>query len=95
MRLASDPTENLVEGQIYYNTTDDEFRGYNNGAWRAIAHAVTVEDLNDLDDVDIDSPTNRQLFIYDSADSEWKNDDLVAGDIPNLPATKITSGLLP
>ena len=32
-RLATEPTTNLQNGQIYYNTTTNKFRAYENGAW--------------------------------------------------------------
>ena len=35
-RLATEPTTNLQNGQIYYNTTTNKFRAYENGAWANI-----------------------------------------------------------
>ena len=42
-------------------------------------------------DVNITSPTNGQLLIYDSGTSKWKNHTLVAGDIPNIAETQVTN----
>ena len=50
--------------------------------------------LAGLTDVLVSSPADRNILIYHSSDSKWHNDVLVAGDIPSLPASKITSGQL-
>lgn len=38
--LASDPSSNLFEGWIYYNTTNDILRIYANGEWRNLINSV-------------------------------------------------------
>lgn len=50
--------------------------------------------LNDLDDVTINSAANRDILINNGA-GQWIDDVLVAGDIPPLAASKITSGEFP
>lgn len=45
-------------------------------------------------DVAITTPADRNLLIFHSSDSKWHNDTLVAGDIPSLDASKITTGQL-
>lgn len=40
--LSSDPTSNLFEGWVYYNTTTDTLRVYANGAWRTLINSVSA-----------------------------------------------------
>jgi len=37
--------------------------------------ALTVRELNDLDDVTISSPTNNQILKYNSTSGVWENKD--------------------
>jgi len=34
---------------------------------------LTVRELNDLDDVEISSPTNGQVLTYNSTSGKWEN----------------------
>ena len=49
-----------------------------------------VSSLDDLSDVTISLPIAKQVLYYNGAD--WRNVSLSAGDIPNLDASKTTSG---
>lgn len=40
--LSADPSSNLFEGWIYYNTTTDTLRVYANGQWRTLLNSVTA-----------------------------------------------------
>ncbi len=53
-----------------------------------------VDKLNDIGDVYVPTPTDEYLLYWDDPNSRWACRALVAGDIPNLSATKITSGEL-
>ena len=68
-----------------------EFLSYN-GTWDEISVAVSVAGLSDTAIVSL---SDRQFLYYDNSTSYWKNTSLVAGDIPNLNASKITAGTLP
>jgi hypothetical protein len=39
--LSADPSSNLFEGWVYYNTTTDTLRIYANGQWRTLLNSVT------------------------------------------------------
>ena len=45
-----------------------------------------------LNDTAIQSLSDGQFMRYQNSTSLWKNVSLVAGDIPNLATSKITSG---
>lgn len=32
-RKSADPSSGMINGDIYYNTATEKFRGYENGAW--------------------------------------------------------------
>jgi hypothetical protein len=41
-QLADDPSSNVFEGWVYYNTTSDTLRIYANGGWRTFLNGVTA-----------------------------------------------------
>jgi hypothetical protein len=52
-----------------------------------------VDELGELHNVDISSPTNWQLLRYNSSTSRWINDTLVASVLPSgIDASKIGAG---
>ena len=67
-----------------------EFLSYN-GTWDEISVAVSVAGLSDTALVSL----GTRHFLYWDGSNYWKNTLLVAGDIPNLNASKITAGTLP
>lgn len=60
------------------------------GTWSAPA---TAEDLNDLSDVGITTPTNGQILRYNSTSQEWENSNETAGvsDLDDLSDVSLTS----
>jgi len=79
---ASDPTTSLDEGDLYYNTTNDEMKVYNGSAWQAVAPtatSVTVSQVSDLTataaeinqlDGTADLPDIRPSLLLDFANSK-------------------------
>lgn len=63
------------------------------GEWKVKAPGA-VASLDDIGDVYVPTPTDEYLLYWDDPNSRWACRALVAGDIPNLSATKITSGEL-
>lgn len=54
----------------------------------------TAVSLNDIGDVYVPTPTDEYFVYWDNPNTRWACRALVAGDIPNISATKITSGEL-
>lgn len=55
----------------------------------------TVAELNDISDVYVPTPTDEYFLYWDDPNSRWACRALVAADIPNISAAKLTSGELP
>ena len=55
----------------------------------------SVDELNDIGDVYVPTPTDEYFLYWDDPNSRWACRALVAGDIPNISAAKLTSGELP
>lgn len=53
-----------------------------------------IDHLNDIGDVYVPTPTDEYFVYWDSPNSRWACRALVAGDIPNISAAKLTSGTL-
>ena len=52
----------------------------------------TPNNLGDIQDVDITSPTNNQALVYDSSTNKWKNDNVSAvGSLNDLTDVNISS----
>ena len=60
-----------------------------NGTFREVSASTSMAGLNDTA---IQSLSDGQFMRYQNSTSLWKNVSLVAGDIPNLATSKITSG---
>lgn len=86
---AQQPT--AVNGRIRYDSTLNKLRAVVDGSWTNIAVADDlVIALDDLTDVTITTVASGNLLRYNG--SAWINTLLVAGDIPDLDTSKITSG---
>lgn len=53
-----------------------------------------VDELDDIGDVYVPTPTDEYLLYWDAPNSRWACRALVAADIPNISAAKLTSGTL-
>jgi hypothetical protein len=71
------------ESGYYYNTTTSKFRLCNGSAWADWDSAV--QDLTDLSDVFISSPSNNQVLRYDGVtDNRWENSASSAAALDDL-----------
>lgn len=52
----------------------------------------TSQSVTSLSDTEIATLANGHVLVYESATSKWKNRLLLASDVPNLDAAKITTG---
>lgn len=75
-----------------WDATNEVWRPIKVSATGALYIVETVDALNDIGDVDVAAPTDDFFLYWDDPASKWKARALVAGDIPNLDAAKITSG---
>lgn len=55
---------------------------------------AVIDELDDIGDVYVPAPTDEYFLYWDDPNSRWACRALVAGDIPNLSASKITSNTL-
>jgi hypothetical protein len=62
--------------------------GVDSAVWATPSIGKTL--LSELNDVNIPTPVNKNLLIYDSGSSKWVNGDLAPGNIPDLSATYVT-----
>ena len=53
--------------------------------------SITTPDIDDLDSVDIATPSAGQVLVYDGTTSKWKNMSAVMPNISDLADTSITS----
>lgn len=75
-------------GMLAYVWDDDKYYRLESDltTWKELKFDVTQ--LNDLNDVQIDSVAKNQVLVYDTANSSWNN---VAYSLANLPDTTISS----
>lgn len=87
-----DPT--LEQGEMGYEVDAKKLKfGDGSTAWSSLPYfASGAGALDDLTDVVITGVASGDLLRYNG--TNWVNTVLVAGDIPNLAASKITSGQL-
>lgn len=99
--LAAAPA-NPKEGQIYYNTSNDTYYGYKNGAWVALdAQGQTYTEGAGIDitgnvisiDNTVTSATKCKI-TYDAQGLVTNGADLAASDIPDISATYVATSLL-
>lgn len=64
----------------------------NNGVLEA--NAQTINELNDIGDVNINSPIDKQVLIYDSLNNEWINGETSPGLLPRLRITTETGSVV-
>lgn len=83
-QYSSDPAtcnSNAV-GAYYFNTTSSKFRTCDGSSW---ADREGAEQLNDLTDVFISSPSNNDHLVYDGVtDNRWENAAASASNIGDL-----------
>jgi hypothetical protein len=79
--LGSDPGTG-VEGQIYFNTTDDELKVYAGGSWKSISGDITS----------VTSATTNQLTVVNPLTSPVLS--IVTGSIANGATNLVTSDVI-
>lgn len=75
-------TNNLLNGEVAYGADGN----------RVVGSVVVPDELNDLTDVTISSPTNGQILQYNNTNSKWENANLPQGGhvIKNDTGTSMT-----
>lgn len=68
------------QGQLFFNTTTNNFEVFENGAWVIIASVGSAATLAGLGDVKITSPSDTQVLSYVAADGKWENVTLASSD---------------
>lgn len=90
---ASDPVSGMVEGSIYYNTTDDKLQVYDGANWVDIS-AGSV-DINDI--VPDQTGNNGKVLGTDGTNVSWVDQtgggSTDWGDITNTPITLVGYGI--
>lgn len=73
---ASNPAA-AQNGTIYYNTTDNEFRVYENGQWQDLATKANLQavDLDDLYNVSLTTEGSDDVLVFNG--TNWVNDSTV------------------
>ncbi len=79
----------------YYYTGEAAMAFATDSVGRLLITLSNLAHLNDIDDVYVPTPTDEYLLYWDDPNSRWACRALVAGDIPNISAAKLTSGELP
>jgi len=84
--------KHLPHGQVTGGGAYKPFELDANG--RLLITLSNLAKLNDIDDVYVPTPTDEYLLYWDDPNSRWACRALVAADIPNISAAKLTSGEL-
>ncbi|MBA7714548.1 hypothetical protein ES703_123574 [subsurface metagenome] len=82
-----------VERQLFYRDDLHMWYIYNGTSWVSLQAAAPGQ-LDDIGDVHVPTPTDEYFLYWDAPNSRWACRALVAGDIPNISAAKLTSGTL-
>jgi len=67
LNLLSDP-ESAGNGDIYYNSSSNKTKVYQNGEWKNIA-----SDIEDLSNVSLNNLEDGQVLTYVDSNSRWEN----------------------
>ena len=76
--FAADPTENLVQGRIYYNTTDNRIRLYNGTEWTSCGVSdIPAATATDLGGIKLQEETEEITGYKHGFDSHTEGSELV------------------
>ena len=67
------PTDEVVEGNLWYDSVELELYIYNSGSWVQVTDS-TLPDLGMLNDVLITDPVSGNILVYNG--TEWENQQL-------------------